>query len=344
MFFIFLTFLAALAIEAIGTLVSVIGLSALFGSNPIIIALAVSLDVGKIVVVTLLYKYWSQLSRIMKAYGLLAAFVTVTITSAGAAGYLSGEFQKAILGTQETSLKVDLLKDEQARLQKRKDQIDQQIASLPERFSASQRIRMINQFKQEQASISERLTQIDRELPSLKLTQISTETKAGPILYISRAFNITVEEAVKWVILLIIFVFDPLAVFLVIAGNFLLNQHRKNKTAAAPKAGVFVEDSDKDHPKAVPVEKMMQATQEPTANTVAVEVSAPTLGEEHPLHDNVDKAVPKQASSKMQPGEEPQEITKSSLGIVRPDPTVKMSDTGEIGYRTGVYRSGIQPK
>ncbi len=54
MIFILLTFFAALSIEGIGTVVSVIGLSTLFGANPIIIALAVALDIGKLVVVTLL--------------------------------------------------------------------------------------------------------------------------------------------------------------------------------------------------------------------------------------------------------------------------------------------------
>ena len=51
--------------------------------------------------------------------------------------------------------------------------------------------------------------------------------KAGPILYLAKAFDISVEEAVKWVILLIIFVFDPLAVFLLIAGNFLLERRQQ---------------------------------------------------------------------------------------------------------------------
>ena len=233
MIFIALTFIAALLIEGLGTLVSVIGLSTLFGSNPIIVALAVALDLGKLVVVALLYKYWHTLNGLMRTYGLIAATVTMIITSAGAAGYLSSEFQKAIVGTQEVALKVDLLKQEQTRLQQRKDQIDQQIASLPERFSASQRVRMINQFKAEQTTITTRLAEIDRELPTLKVNQINTEAKAGPILYIAKAFDISVEEAVKYVILMIIFVFDPLAVFLIVAGNFLLDQRRKKEAGSS---------------------------------------------------------------------------------------------------------------
>lgn len=232
MFFILLTFFAALLIEGLGTLVSVIGLSTLFGANPIIIALAISLDIGKIVVVSLLYKYWTKLNLTMRSYALMAATFLMIITSAGAGGYLSGEFQKAIIGTQEGSLKVEVLKTEQAKLEERKKQIDAGIAAIPDRYSANQKIRLINQFKDEQKTVTTRLQEIDKQLPETQIHQIGVEAKAGPILYIAKAFSISVEEAVKWVILMIIIVFDPLAVFLIIAGNFLLEQRRLKKEIA----------------------------------------------------------------------------------------------------------------
>lgn len=234
MIFIVLTFLAAFAIESLGTLVSVIGLSALFGSNPIIIALAISLDLGKIVVVSFLYTHWKKMGVIMKSYALLASVVTMIITSAGAAGYLSGEFQKAIAGTQESSLKIDVLKQQQAKFEERKKQIDDLVAKIPDKYTANQRIRVMNQFKAEQAELTAKIAAIDKQLPDLQIAQIGVEAKAGPILYIAKAFDIPVESAVKWVILLIIFVFDPLAIFLIIAGNFLLQHRRDAKINSEP--------------------------------------------------------------------------------------------------------------
>ena len=230
MFFVLLTFFAALFIEGLGSLVSVIGISALFGANPIIIALAISLDVGKIVVVSLLYTYWSELSKLMKTYALTAAAVTMVITSAGAAGYLSAAFQTAIIGTKESELKVNVLKEQQAKYQERKKQIDDQIAKLPEKTTVSQRLRLMNGFKAEQKALDDKITAIDKELPDAQVKQIGVEAKAGPILYIAKAFDVSVEEAVKWVIAMIIFVFDPLAIFLIIAGNFLWAR-RKNELA-----------------------------------------------------------------------------------------------------------------
>lgn len=247
--FAILTFLVAFSIESLGTLVSVIGLSALFGSNPIIISFAIALDAGKLVVVSLLYKYWDKLKTLMKAYALIAAAITMIITSAGAAGYLSGEFQKAMGGAAEGSVRVSALVKEQSKLEERKKQIDRQIENIPEKYTARQRTAAINQFKEEQQQVTKRLTEIDRELPELQARQIGVEAKAGPILAIAKSFDITPEEAVKWVILVIILVFDPLAVFLIIAGNFLYDRHRQEKQeksntlVAAPIAAAPIVDT-----------------------------------------------------------------------------------------------------
>ena len=275
--FILLTFFAAFSIEAIGTVVSVIGLSTLFGANPIIIALAVVLDIGKLVVITLLYGYWQKLNRLMRTYGLIAAVITMVITSAGAAGYLSAEFQKAVVGTQEGQLKIQVIKDEQGKLEARKKQIDDGIAAIPDRYSANQKIRLMNQFKEEQRLVTARLNEISQQLPTLQISQISVEAKAGPILYISKAFDVSIEEAVKWVILMIIFVFDPLAVFLIIAGNFLLFQRRKEMLETPPPSPPSPLISEPEIEKIVAAPTMSREMVAPTVsaviapNTVAVE-------------------------------------------------------------------------
>ena len=276
MIFIILTFITAFLIEGLGTVVSVIGLSTLFGANPIIISLAVALDMGKLVVVSLLYKHWQKMGVMMKGYALIASFVTMLITSAGAAGYLTGEFQKAIVGTQETTLKVDVLKQQQAKYEERKKQIDDQIASLPEKTSVNQRIRLMRQFKGEQQSLQAKIEEIDTKLPELQMQQIGVEAKAGPILYISKAFDVPVEVAVKYVVLMIIFVFDPLAVFLIIAGNFLLDARKKSEPAVETEPESIVEPEPVEEAQAVedPVEPV-----EPVESTVEASVSETKIAE-----------------------------------------------------------------
>ena len=286
MIFIVLTFIAALAIEGLGTLVSVIGLSALFGSNPIIIALVVALDLGKLVSVSLLYTHWRDLPKLMKAYALVASAALMVITSAGAAGYLSAEFQKAIAGTQEGSLKVDVLKQQQAKYEERKKQIDLQIAALPEKTTVNQRLRLMNGFKQEQQDLQAKITKIDNDLPALQVSQINTEAHAGPILYIAKAFDVPVEVAVKWVILMIIFVFDPLAIFLIIAGNFLLAKRRTGEVYHThdiihhdedepPEVVSTVQQYDRFDPLELDVDKFLEDTyKEPVVKPKLAEIDA----------------------------------------------------------------------
>lgn len=223
--FIAFVLLSAFLLEGLGTWISVLGLSALFAGSPIVIAMAISLDIAKVAGVTFLYKNWKDISFSMKAYMSLATFVLMMITSAGVFGYLSGEFQKAISGNNQQSVMIDALTEEKARLQKRKEEIDAQIANLPANAVTS-RIRLTNQFKVEATGINSRLNAIDKQLPELKVATISQNTKIGPIMYVAEVFDTTPEQAVKWVILVIIFVFDPLAIALLIAGNFLLAQRK----------------------------------------------------------------------------------------------------------------------
>lgn len=233
MFFALLTFLSAFLIEGIGTYISILGLSALFAFNPIIIVMAVALDVGKLVTVSFVYKYWAKINWLMKTYMSIAAVVLVMITSMGVFGFLSGEFQKAMATSGQQTIKIQALTEEQARLQKRKEQIDKQIAELPSTYSRG-RVTVINGFKEETTRINARLAKIDEELPALKIENIEKAVKIGPILYVAEAFNTTPEKAVKWVILTIIFVFDPLAIALLLAGNFLMIQREGKKLPPPP--------------------------------------------------------------------------------------------------------------
>jgi hypothetical protein len=229
MVFTFVVFLAALLIEGLASLISVIGISSLFGANLIIIAMAIALDYGKIVTVSLMYNDWKTFSNLRKFYSILACVVTMTITSAGAAGYLSGEFSKAMLSSREGELKVSILKEQQQKYQERKNQIDNQIANLPERTSVNQRLRLINGFKAEQQNLDQKISEIDKQLPEVQINQINLNAKAGYINALARVLNVPIETAINYIIFLIVIVFDPLAVFLIVSGNARLKSHKEEK-------------------------------------------------------------------------------------------------------------------
>lgn len=236
MIFLIVIFLAALLMEGIGSYISVVGLSALFAGDWVIILMAIILDIAKVTTVSFVYQYWSQVRVVMRWYMTAAVVVLMTITSVGAFGYLSGAFQKAIQPNQEVMLRVDSLRREQASLEAEKKElteskakINQQIANVPTSTEDTARRRLIASFKPELERASKRLEVVNKRVDELRGEVLKAESEnvvqnvhAGPITYVSKAFDISLESASKWIILTIVLVFDPLAIMLVLAGNFLI--------------------------------------------------------------------------------------------------------------------------
>ena len=225
MLLIVIVFLAGLAIEALGTTISVIGVSSMFGGNLIIIAFILAIDIGKVVTISAAYNYWEKMGFALKSFSILAIVITMAISSSGAAGYFSGEFQKAMLGNQSMLIEIQALQEQKEKYEARKKQIDEQIANLPNTYAAA-RVRMMNAFKDEQQSLTARINDIETRLPALQTEQLTVQSKAGPILSIAKALDISVETATNFVIGLLILVFNPFAVFLITLANFLIKQRR----------------------------------------------------------------------------------------------------------------------
>lgn len=230
MLFINIIFLSAFFIEAISTFVSVAGLTSFLGSSLVIIAMSVSLDIAKITTVSFLYTYWKDINPAMKIYMTVAALILMVITSIGVFGYLSAAFQTAILPAKGSDIELTALTKESHKLEARKLEIDAQIAKLPDNF-VNGRTRLMDGFKEETNTINRRLSEIDHKLPELQIKNANVQAHAGPILYVASAFDIPVEEAIKYIILSIIFVFDPLAILLIISGNFLIDKRKKDKAS-----------------------------------------------------------------------------------------------------------------
>lgn len=245
---IFLIFLAALALEGIGTYVSVLGLSQTFQGDPIILTLAIILDFAKIIGVSLLYKKWDVMHTLMKAYLIPAVIVLMLITSYGAAGYLSGKFQNATLPMQEANITLVSYNTEKVKLELRLKQINDGLAAINADY-ITKRLEETAAKKPELDRINARVVELDSLIPELKRTIVQIEAHVGPISFISKTFDISNSAAVSFIIAMIIFVFDPLAIVLILAGNFLLAQRAEEKKAKqeldAPKAeDMIIYDDD----------------------------------------------------------------------------------------------------
>jgi hypothetical protein len=235
-----LTFLTALLMEGIGSYMSVVGWNSILLGDFVIIALFIVLDLAKIISVSFVYQTWNVINKTLRSYFVFAVVFLMLLTSAGSFGYLSSSFQTAVQPNKQNIIQLEASKTEREQLMQEKKQltdskikIENQIAKLPDENVAG-RTRLIANFKEETRNINTKVNKIDSRLEQLNKTVVETSTKQiekdahiGPIVYIANTFNIPLETVVTYAILSIIFVFDPLAIALILAGNFLIASRKK---------------------------------------------------------------------------------------------------------------------
>lgn len=224
---IYLLFLAAAMIELLGITISVIGVGQLVGMNLIIILMAISFDIGKIATVSSLQRNWKTLNWVMRIYGGMAIAVTMCITSFGAASYLTSAMQSGIVSVESLNNQIDAMKTEKTRLELRKIQIDNQIANIPPDASTKFRNGIIGTFQAEQDRVTTRLMELETKIPELEMQKITTGGKASGIVSLSKSLNIETNQLIKFIVFLIIFVFDPFAIYLIMSGNHMLLNRNK---------------------------------------------------------------------------------------------------------------------
>lgn len=224
---ILLVFCSALALEGLGSYISIVGLAA--KTSMIMVLLAITFDVSKIVVASVIYKRWRTLPIGFKLYLVPALIVLMGFTSYGAFGYISQEYGKTVVQQEKNTAQIELLEREQAKLEDRKKQLDKQFADLPAE-SVVQRRRLNELYGPELARINPRIEELDKEIPKLKTESINEAGNNGTIGAYAKNFNLPVEKVITLISLIIVFVLDPLAIAMVSLGNFLFEE-RKTKLA-----------------------------------------------------------------------------------------------------------------
>lgn len=241
--FILILILTTLAIAGSAAFFSVYGLAQIFtGSFWPVVIMASSLEAGKLVAASYLYRYWENISFLMKAYMLAAVFVLMGITSAGIFGFLSSAYQQDVLGMKVNEQQVQLLTDEMVQLETlkqerldRKKQIDADIAALPNTYVKGRQRLMesygpeLKQLNEDIANYTKTIRDNTAKISELKASNLEQEAHVGPIIFIARVFEQDVDNTTKWLILIIIFAFDPLAIALTVGTNIALVERQKQK-------------------------------------------------------------------------------------------------------------------
>ena len=251
MFLTILTFLSAISISVIAAGYSIIGLATLFAGAVIpIIAMGSALEVGKLVAASWLYNNWdSDVPRLLKAYLFGAIIVLIFITSMGIFGFLSKAHLDQVKPTSSNNIKIELL-DNQInqqqliidRSQKTLDQLDKALEVYIEKEYVTRGLKERKKQEVERNELnnainkaSDKIAELTNQKANLNLEQDKIEAEVGPIKYVAELIygenaQDNFDKSVRIVILILIFVFDPLAVLLLIAANISLRQWRMKKT------------------------------------------------------------------------------------------------------------------
>ena len=250
MFLTILTFLSAISISVIAAGYSIIGLATLFAGAVIpIIAMGSALEVGKLVAASWLYHNWnSDVPRLLKGYLFGAIIILVFITSMGIFGFLSKAHLDQVKPTSSNNIKIELLdnqiKSQQLiidRSQKTLTLLDKALEVYIDKEFVTRGLKERKKQEPERLELntaikeaSNEIGKLSEEKGTLSLEQNKIEAEVGPIKYVAELIygenaEDNFDSAVRIVILILIFVFDPLAVLLLIAANISLRQWRMRK-------------------------------------------------------------------------------------------------------------------
>ena len=241
-----LTFVTSLAIASVAAWYSIIGLTAIFSAAVIpIIIMGIVLEIGKLVAASWVYTYWKETAKLLRAYLVSAVVILMLITSMGIYGFLSKSHIDAGVGTNQTYVKVERLDSRIQSEQRVIDRAEKQLKTLAdalERYielgAVSKGLKKREEQEPErkllQSTITKSQNKIDvylDEKSEYELEIRNFEVEVGPLKYIAALIygddaKSMLDETVRYVILLLIFVFDPLAVLLLIAAN---QSYRKEK-------------------------------------------------------------------------------------------------------------------
>jgi len=257
--------LSALSVSGSAAFYSVSGLSKLFaGASTEVIIMAGSLEVSKLVIASLLYNYWGTLNKALRTYLTVATVVLVLITSMGIYGFLSAAYQDTYrqLSIKENQTKFltqkkDFYEKDVVRYDAELERISSNISTLSNAKSSSIQVKdtsVVGGFRttistseiriaskrieveenNRKAAQEKRVTAADSlQKFQFQILELENNTEVagelGPLQYLSGLTEIPMDKIINILLLVIIFVFDPLAIALVVAANFAFDQaYRRN--------------------------------------------------------------------------------------------------------------------
>ncbi len=280
----FLIGFSALSVSASAAFYSVSGLSKLFaGASLEVIIMAGSLEFAKLVTASLLYQYWGIINKTLRTYLSIATIILVLITSMGIYGFLSAAYQEtysklSAIENQKGFIqqKINFYQNDVDRYDTEIERISSNISTLSNAKASSIEVRdttvsggirrtisttelrmaqsRINIEEENRKLAQEKRTIVSDSLQKFQLQVLELDNnneiagELGPLQYLSGLTGISMDKIINWLLLIIIFVFDPLAISLVIAANFAFDKAYPKRKYKENLYGGKVELDEEDYP------------------------------------------------------------------------------------------------
>jgi hypothetical protein len=224
---------SAVCVSTLGAAFSINGLSQLFsGAATAVIAMSASLELAKFVLAAYLHQSWKRLNFLFKAYLLLAIVVLSVITSMGIFGFLSNAYQSASSVLEAETVKIDARKADLARANEEIARLNKSVDEVPANH-ITKKMQVRAELEPALVILRAKVERFNQDITQANLQIIEVKKKVGPLIYITKAFKTDIDDVVKYLIMIFVFVFDPLAICLVIATSEALETRRRFKAQAA---------------------------------------------------------------------------------------------------------------
>jgi hypothetical protein len=245
---------AAFSLAASAAYYSVFGLSKLFASQATaVIILASTLEISKLITASYLHRYWSEITKLMRVYLTIAVIILMAITSMGIYGFLASSYQdtayrlqnlETVVANQET--KRDRFQTQLDAVTREKQAVDKNVMQLTSALSNNQNryvdakgnqivktdasnrrayekqldisMQRLQELTKRETALSDSVTAIDLKITDLQ-TSSAVASEVGPLKYIAKITGKSMDTVVNWLIIMLILVFDPLAIILLISAN-----------------------------------------------------------------------------------------------------------------------------
>jgi hypothetical protein len=254
---------AALVVAGCAAFFSVQGLATLYAGQFIAVCImAGGLEFGKLVAASYLHRYWKETNFLLKSYLIIAVISLMAITSLGIFGFLTSAYQeshvkiemvdskKQMLETKKTSIteqidvnkkRIDVLNDIRISQEQRVKEAGNYKLPREQAYAAIEKANSeLNELQEKNKNYFLEINNIETNLLELKAEE-SKSTDIGTLKFVSELFNLDIQTIVKWFTIIIVLVFDPLAVSLVLAYNNISDKKNKKEE--------LVEENKEEEPK-----------------------------------------------------------------------------------------------